>query len=96
MQVSITYLYLAWFLGYKDNDYKVKQLCTILPKMTTCVRSYDGETKWTTFLIEDDKLSKFDKFIWNKFSNILIKNLTANLSILLKKHFFENQNKFLQ
>ena len=32
------------FIGYKDNDQKIKPICIMLPKMTAYVKSYDGET----------------------------------------------------
>ena len=32
------------FIGYKDNDQKIKPFCIMLPKMTAYVKSYDGET----------------------------------------------------
>ena len=28
----------------------------MLPKTSSCVKSYDGQTKWMCFLIEDDDL----------------------------------------
>ena len=43
-----------YFLGYLYNDHKVKPLHVILPKTSAYVKSYDGETKWMYFLIEDD------------------------------------------
>ena len=38
------------------NDHKVKPLHIILPKTSAYVKSYDGQTKWMTFLIKDDEL----------------------------------------
>ena len=35
---------------------KVKPLNIMFPKTSAYVRSYDGQTKWTYFLIEDDDL----------------------------------------
>lgn len=29
------------FIGYKHSDYKVKPLCTILPKMSVYVKHFD-------------------------------------------------------
>ena len=42
-----------FFIGYLYNDFKVKQLHIILPKTSTYVKSYDGQTKWMYFLIEN-------------------------------------------
>ena len=38
----------------------------MLPKKSTYVKSYDGQTKWMYFLIEDDNLSKKYNIIWDK------------------------------
>ena len=42
--------------GYLYDDYKIKPLYLMLPKMKAYVKSYDGQTKWMYFLIEDDDL----------------------------------------
>ena len=34
-----------YFISYKDDDYKVKPLCIMLPKISRYVKSYDDETK---------------------------------------------------
>ena len=39
----------------------------MLPKTTAYIKSYDGQTKWTYFLIEDDLLEKYNS-IWDKVS----------------------------
>ena len=41
-----------------DDGYKIKPLNIMLPKTDAYVKSYDGKTKWTYFLIEDDALLK--------------------------------------
>ena len=38
------------------NDHKVKPLHIMLPKTTTYVKSYDGQTKWMYFLIKYNNL----------------------------------------
>ena len=45
-----------YFTGYLCNDYKVKPLHIMITKTRTYVKSYDGQTKWMYFLIEDDDL----------------------------------------
>ena len=63
MQLLITFNICHGFLwrkihisiGYKDDGYKIKPFSIILPKMSVCIKRYDGETKWMYFLIEDDK-----------------------------------------
>ena len=37
----------------------------MVPKVSTYVKSYDGQTKCMYFLIEDDDLSKKYNFIWD-------------------------------
>ena len=38
----------------------------MLPKTRVYVKSYDGQTKWMCFLIEDDDLLENYKTIWIK------------------------------
>ena len=40
----------------------------MLPKPSAYVKSYDEQTKWMHFLIEDDDLLEKYNTIWNKFS----------------------------
>ena len=40
----------------------------MLPKSRACVKSYDGETKWIYFFIQDDDLLEKYNIIWDKFS----------------------------
>ena len=47
-----------YFIGYLYNDHKVKPLHIMFPKTSDHVKSYDGQTKWMCFLIEDDDLLK--------------------------------------
>ena len=57
------------FIGYLFDDDKVKPLHIMLPKTSAYVKSYDGQTKWTYFLIEvDDLLLKKYNTIWDKVS----------------------------
>ena len=46
----------------------VKPLHIILPKTNAYVKSYDGQTKWMCFLIEDDVLLERHNIIWDKIS----------------------------
>ena len=45
-----------YFIVCLCNDHKVKPLHIMLPKARFHVKSYDGQTKWMYFLIEDDDL----------------------------------------
>ena len=46
------------FIGYMDDNYKIKLLCIMLPKRSTYVESYGGEVIWMHFVIEDYELLK--------------------------------------
>ena len=54
----------------------------MLPKTSAYVKSCDGQTKWTYFLIEDDDLLEKYNTIWDKVSARSKKNLIASLSII--------------
>ena len=64
------------------NGDKVKSLSIMLPKTSTFVKSYDGQTKWMYFLIEDDDLLEKYETICDKVSADIKSNLIANLSII--------------
>ena len=55
-----------YFIGYFYHDHKAKPLIIMLPKTNAYVKSYDGQTKWMYFLIEDDDLSEKYNIIWDK------------------------------
>ena len=57
------------------NDNNVKPLHIMLPKTSTYVKSYDGQTKWIYFLTEDNDLFKN--------YNTFLEKVSANL----KKEF---------
>ena len=50
------------------DNHKVKLLHIMLPKTSTYIKSYDGQTKWMYFLIEDDDLLEKYNIIWDKVS----------------------------
>ena len=49
-------------------DYKIKELYILLHKPSTYVKSYDGQTKWLYFFIEDNNLLENFNSIWHKIS----------------------------
>ena len=57
-----------YFIGYLYNGNKVQPLNIMLPKTSDYGKSYDGQTKWTYFLIEDDDLLEKYNMIWDKVS----------------------------
>ena len=57
----------------------------MLPETSAYVKSYDGQTKWMYFLIEDDDLLEKCKTIWDKVNADIKNNLIARLSA--KKNF---------
>ena len=44
-----------YFIGYLCDNHEVKPLHTMLPKTRTYVNSFDEQTKWMYFLIEDEE-----------------------------------------
>ena len=63
------------FTGYLYNGNEVKPLNVMLPKTSAYVKSYDGQTKWMYFLIEDDDLLEKYNTICNKVSADIKKEL---------------------
>ena len=70
-----------YFIGYLYN-HKVKSLHIIVPKTSAYVKSYDGQTKWMYFLIEDGELLEKYNTICDKVSADIKKNSIASLSII--------------
>ena len=56
----------------------------MLLKTSAYVKSYDGQTKWSYFSIEDDELLEKYNTIWDKVSTDIKKSLIANLFIIKK------------
>ena len=72
-----------YFIGYLYNDHKIKALHIMLPKTSTYVKSYDGQTKWMYFFIKDGDLLEEYNTIWdNKVSTYIKMNLTESLSTM--------------
>ena len=63
------------------NDHKVNSLQIMLPKISTYVKHYDGQTKWMYFLTENDDLLKKYNTICDKVSTDIKKNLMVKVSI---------------
>ena len=57
----------------------------MLPKTCTYVKSYDGQTKWMYFLIEDDNLLGKCNTIWDKVSTNIKKSFESE-SVNNKKY----------
>ena len=62
----------------------------------SCVKSYDGQTKWMYFLTEDDDLLEKYNTIWDKVSTDFIKDFASEpvynkniLKIKTKSHYNE-------
>ena len=54
----------------------------MLPKTSTYVKSYDGQTKWMYVLIKNDSLLEKNNTIWDKVRAGIKENLIASLSII--------------
>ena len=64
-----------YFIGYKDDDHKIKPLRIMLWKRSAYVKRYVGETKWMYFLIKDDELLETCNKIWIKVRSSIEKEL---------------------
>ena len=53
----------------------------MLSKTRANVKSYDDQTKWITFLIEDDDFLEKYNILWDKVTSDVKGNLTANCCI---------------
>ena len=71
-----------YFIGYLYNDNKVRPLHIMLPRRSTYVKNYDGQTKLMYSLIEEDDLLKIMKLFGTMSALISKKNLTANLFLI--------------
>ena len=63
-------------------DHKVQPLHKMLTKSSAYGKSYDGQTRWMYFLIEDDELLEKYSTIWDKFYADMKKNLIASRSTI--------------
>ena len=68
----------------------------MLPKTTAYVKSYDGQTKWMYFLIEDDDLLQKYNTVWDKVSADIKKEFDSEpicnkefLKTKIKSHGYE-------
>ena len=57
-----------YFISYLYNDSKLKSSHIMLPKTSAYIKSYDGQTKWMYFLIDDDDCLEKYNTICNKVS----------------------------
>ena len=64
----------------------------MLPKVSTNVKSFDGQAKWRYFLIEDDDFQK--NIILFGIKSVLISKMNLIVSLSTTKNS-ENQNKIL-
>ena len=63
----------------------------MLPETSAYVKSYDGQTKWMYFLIEDDDLLEKCKTIWDKVSADIKKQFDS--APVCKKEFLKTKIK---
>ena len=63
----------------------------MLPKSSSYVKGYDGQTKWMYFLIEDGDLLEKYNTVCDKVGADIKKEFDSKS--VYNKYFFENQNK---
>ena len=81
-----------YFIGYLYNYNKVKPLNIKLPKTSAFVKSYNRQTKWMYFMIEDDELLEKYNNIWDKFSTDIKKSFDSKF--VYNKEFLKIKIKF--
>ena len=64
----------------------------MLPKTSTYVKSYDGQTKWMYFSIEDDDLLEKYNAIWDKISADVKKEFDNEF--VYNKNYLKSKIKF--
>ena len=74
------------------DNHKVKPLHIILPKTSAYVKSYDGQTKWMCFLIEDDDFLEKYNTVWDKVGADIKKEF--NSAPVYNKEFLKAKIKF--
>ena len=65
------------FNDYLHNNFKVKPSHVMILKTSVYVKSYDGQTKWVYFLIEDNDLLDKHNTIWDKVISDIIKEFDS-------------------
>ena len=75
-----------YFIGYLYDGNNVKPLNIMLPKISTYLKVYDGQTKWMYFLIEEDDLLEKYNTIWDKVSADIKKEFDSE-SVYNKNYF---------
>ena len=80
-----------YFIGFLYNYHKVKPLHITLPKVSTYVINYDGQTKWLYFLIKNDDLLENYNIIWDKVSADIKKEFDNEL--VHDKYFLKTKIK---
>ena len=78
------------FIGYLDDDYKIKPLRIMFLKTSAYIKSFDSETKWIYFSIEDDELlKKYNN--WDELSDRIKKEFKREL--IFTKTFLKTEIK---
>ena len=73
------------------NDHKVMPLPIMLPKTSTYVKSYDGQTKWMYFLIQDANFLQKYNTIRDKVSDYIKKEFDSEP--ICNKNFLKTKIK---
>ena len=81
-----------YFIGFLYNGNKVKPFNIMLPITSPYVKSYDRQTKWKHFLIEDDGLLEKYNTIWDKVSTDIKKRFDTKP--VYNKNYLKTKIKF--
>ena len=82
-------------MGYSYDDYKVKPLHIMLPKAIGYVKSYDRETKWMYFLLEEYNTIRDKEFDSQPVYNKNFFEYLKKIQLVMKLQIF-TKNKFLR
>ena len=80
------------FIGYLYNGNKVKPLNIMLNKKSAHVKSYDRQTKWMYFFIEDGDLLEKYNTIWDNVSADIKKEFDSK--IVYNENYLKTKIKF--
>ena len=78
-----------YFIGYLNNDNKIKPLHIMFPEISAYVKRFDEQTTWMYFLMEDDDVFEKYNTVWDKVSADIKKEFDSKS--VFNKHFLKTK-----